>query len=259
MPIQLQPQSASLDAWAALAGEEGFSFEILDVFSFPAVGNPQQAASLMELYRKTNLTQSVHGAFIDVNPASGDAAFRKLSRKRCRESCEGAVKLGARNVVLHSSAFPFLRGPYLDGWAAHCAVFYEELTEQYPVNLYIENAQDVDPTPLRLLMDTTPSDRIGVCLDVGHANYSRVPVEQWFEILGDRIGYLHLSDNLGQFDDHLPLGQGNIDWQQVNHCWEKLKKPVTITLETGSLESTMQSIGFLREHGYFGLKGQSNG
>lgn len=259
MPIQLQPQGASAEAWITLAREEDFCFEIMDIFSFPAVGNPEMTARLTDLYGKSGMARSVHGAFIDVNPASGDPAFRKISRQRCRESCETALLLGARNVVLHSSAFPFLRGPYLEGWAAHCAVFYEELIEKYPVTLYIENAQDVDPTPLRLLMDTVASDRIGVCLDVGHANYSRVPVEQWFEILGDRIGYLHLSDNLGQFDDHLPLGQGNIDWQQVHHCWEKLKKPVTVTLETGSLESTGQSIGFLRKHGYFGLRGKQDG
>ena len=41
------------------------------------------------------MAASVHGAFIDVNPASGDLRFRELSRKRCRESCEIAAALGA--------------------------------------------------------------------------------------------------------------------------------------------------------------------
>ena len=222
------------------------------------LGSTGKQKEMIEQYRKTGMVKSVHGAFIDVNPASGDPDFRELSRKRCRESCEIALALGAGNLVFHSSAFPFLRGTYLDNWAAGCAAFYEELAAKYPVRIYLENAQDVDPTPLRKLMEKIHSDRIGVCLDIGHANYTRIPVSQWFQELGKWIGYLHLSDNLGQFDDHLPLGKGSVDWELVNRLWKSLGKEVPITLETGNLKSTQESLCFLLAHGYFGLKGNGH-
>lgn len=256
MPIQLQPQSAELEQWVTLASEENFSFEVMEPFSVPGICDAGKQKQITEQYRKIGRTASVHGAFIDVNPASGDPSFQELSRQRCRESCEIALALGAGNLVFHSSAFPFLRGAYLENWAAGCASFYEELAGHYPVRLYIENAQDLDPEPLRKLMEKVRSDRIGICLDIGHANYSRVPVSQWFEELGQWIQYLHLSDNMGQYDDHLPLGQGLIDWELVDGLWKSLGRDIIITLETGSLESTKESIDFLRKHQYFGLEGK---
>ena len=252
MSVQLQPQITDLEAWVNLAQQENAFFEVMEP---TLVTGCRDSGKLTEAYRKTGLCRSLHGAFIDVNPASGDPDFSALSRQRCRESCETALALGSSDVVFHSSAFPFLRGAYLNNWAAGCAVFFEELARNYPVRIWIENAQDLDPEPLRCLMAHISSDRIGICLDIGHASYSRAALAEWFACLGDRIGYLHLSDNQGLFDDHLPLGQGNIDWEQVNGLWKALGRDIPITLETGSLEATVESLRFLRAHRYFGLEG----
>ena len=258
MAIQLQPQYADLEQWVTLARKECASFEVMEPFFLSGIGNLGKYGQIARQFRETGMAASVHGAFIDVNPASGDPDFREHSRRRCRESCEIALELGAGNVVFHSSAFPFLRGTYLENWAVSCASFYEELAARYPVRIYIENAQDLDPTPLKHLMERIHSDRIGVCLDVGHAHYSRTPVGQWFDQLGPWIRYLHLSDNLGEFDDHLPPGKGSIDWAQVSKRWESLGKEIPITLETGNLKSTKESIAFLRRHDYFGMEGIDN-
>lgn len=256
MSVQLQPQTADLEQWVALAQRENVAFEVMDLLLVSGICDFEKQEHIVEQYWKTGMAKSVHGAFIDVNPASGDPEFRELSRRRCRESCEIAAAMGAGNLIFHSSAFPFLRGAYLENWAAGCASFYEELANHYPVRIFIENAQDVDPTPLRMLMERVSSNRIGVCLDIGHAHYSRAPVSLWFEQLGQWIEYLHLSDNMGRFDDHLPLGQGSIDWALVNRHWGSLGKDIPITLETGDMQSTKESLCFLREKGYFGLEGK---
>ena len=255
MSLQLQPQATEPEKWILLAQKEQAVFEIMDTLSLPETGN----CGINAQFRNNGMAASVHGAFIDVNPASGDPLIRELSRKRCRESCALAVSVGASNVVFHSSAFPFLRGAYLNNWASVCASFYDELAAQYPVKIYIENAQDLDPEPLRKLRDSVSSDRIGVCLDIGHANYSRVPMEQWFDVLEDSIGYFHLSDNNGSFDDHLPLGQGTVDWQLIHRRWEQLGRDIPITLETGSLADTEKSLAFLKARGYLGMKGNQHG
>lgn len=253
MAFQLQPQPADPDKWIALGQREGFSLEVMDFFSMPLIAQPDRAEVLARFYRDTGMVTALHGAFMDVNVASGDPEFRALSRRRCMESCRRALDLGARNVVLHSSAFPFLRGKYLEHWASVCGEFYQELCDRFPVKLHIENAQDLDPEPLRLLMDRIDNPDIGVCLDLGHARYSHAPMEAWFDSLGERISYLHLSDNLGAFDDHLSLGSGSIHWQQAHSLWQQLGREVPITLETGDLSSTEDSIRFLREYGLFGM------
>lgn len=251
--LQIQPKYAERDAWEELAVRENLSYELLEPFTPPYIDGGTQYEILCEWYRAGGRVTSLHGAFIDVNPASGDLAFRALSRRRCRESCALAVMLGAKNVVFHSSCFPFLRGAYLDNWAGVCAEFYTSLAEQYQLGIYIENSPDVDPQPLQELMRRISDGRVGVCLDLGHANYSRVPVQGWFDALGNRIGYLHLSDNGGAFDDHLPLGEGNVDWGAVDAFWKETGKEIPLTLEVGGIDGVERSLKYLKENRYFGV------
>ena len=251
--MQIQPQYKARTDWMALSEREKLSFEALEPFTPPYIGGMTQYDDCCNWYHASGRVMSVHGAFIDVNVASGDPSFRALSRRRCRESCALAVLLGAKNIVFHSSCFPFLRGGYLENWADTCAEFYMELAEQYQTHIYIENSPDLDPQPIRELMRRIPDKRIGVCLDFGHANYSRVPIRGWFDALGDRIGYLHLSDNNGSFDDHLPLGDGNIDWEEAHTLWKEIGKDIPLTLEVGGIDGVERSLRYLKEHRWFGM------
>ena len=252
--MQIQPQYSARADWIGLAEREALTFEALEPFTPPYIGNEAWFDNCCKWCQASGRVTSVHGAFIDVNVASGDPSFRSVSRRRCRESCALAVRLDARNVVFHSSCFPFLRGGYLESWADTCADFYMALAEQYQTHIFIENSPDLDPEPIRELMRRIPDQRIGVCLDFGHANYSRVPIRGWFDALGDRIGYLHLSDNNGAFDDHLPLGEGSIDWEEADKLWRELGKEVPLTLEVGGLDGVERSLRYLKEHRYFGME-----
>ena len=245
--LQIQPARASRDKWEEFASAKGISFEILELSTPPALNESGLFENCVEWYRASGRSRSLHG-----NPGSGDALFRELSRKRCRESCEAAKRTGAENVVFHSSCFPFLRGAYLEGWSALCADFYDELAGEYDLNIFIENSPDIDPEPLKNLMSVIKNKRIGVCLDLGHANYSEVGIAGWFEELGEKIGYLHLSDNMGTYDDHLPLGKGSIDWYEADRLWRGLNRDTPLTLEVGNLDNVMESVDFLESNGFFG-------
>ncbi len=249
--IQIQPRFIEWEAWEALAARENLRYEVLELSLPPDLDRGSMPGSSREWYRAGKRVSSLHGAFIDVNPASGDSALRALSQRRCRESCAVAVMIGAKNVVFHSSCSPFLRGAYLDAWADACAEFFQALASQHQLNIFLENSMDVDPQPLAEVMRRTQSERIGVCLDIGHANYSRVPLKQWFDVLGDRIGYLHLSDNRGLYDDHLPLGEGSVNWVEADALYRRLNREVPMTLEVGGIDGVERSLQFLRRTGLF--------
>ncbi len=249
--LQIQPRRKDLLKWEMLSAAEDLNYEVLELSTPPALNEPRRCESYMEWYRQSGRAASVHGCFVDVNPGSGDLAFRELSRRRCVESCEAARRIGAKHVVLHSSCAPFLRGAYLEGWADACAGFYEELAQKYDLFLCIENSSDVDSEPLKELMRRTSDSRVCVCLDVGHAHYSRLTLEEWFADLGERIGYLHLSDNCGLFDEHLPLGEGTVDWALADRLWRSLGRSIPVTVENNNPDSAARSIHFLKEHGYF--------
>lgn len=251
MSIQVQPEYKDAKDWEELAESEGLDFEILEL-SMPNVMAMQDKDAVISWYRSRPETAALHGNFMDNNPASSDPDMTALSIRKLEESCNLAQTLGVKNVVFHSGAFPYLRGRYLDKWSYDCAKVYDRLAREYDLNLLIENSQDVDPQPLVELMAKVEDPRIGVCLDIGHANYSREALENWFNKLAYHIRYIHLSDNMGMFDDHIPLGTGTVDWKKADHLVKELKKDIPITLETGNLNKTKASIRFLQEHGYFG-------
>ena len=253
--LQVQPQFFNHEEWIALSLREELFFEPLEFFLPPANADAKEFDILREWYKNSGRVTSLHGAFIDVNPASSDPAFAQLSKKRCHESCSLARYLGAKQVVFHASAHSFLRGQYLDTWAGRCADFYLELAETYSLGVRVENSQDVDCTPLLRLMQRVHKGDVAVCLDIGHAHYSLEPLEKWFDVLGEYIQYMHLSDNMGRFDDHLPIGCGSIDWENVHSLWKGLGRNMPATLEVGGIAAIQESLRFLKGHGYFGIKG----
>ena len=55
----------------------------------------------------------------------------------------------------------------------------------------------------------------GVCWDVGHANISGFKQSEQLEILKGKLEVLHIHDNDGLHDAHLPPFDGNVDWEDV--------------------------------------------
>jgi len=62
--------------------------------------------------------------------------------------------------------------------------------------------------------------RIGFCLDTGHANMAG-NMKLMIACLGPWLRYVHIADNGGVDDDHLPYGCGTIDWPGF---WDSLRK-----------------------------------
>ncbi len=88
------------------------------------------------------------------------------------------------------------------------------------VRILLENLQNDVTTPEHLLeiLKVGHFDRVGICLDVGHAHLAAAGnkgIDDAFEHLAPRIAQLHLHDNHGQKDDHLWPGSGTIDWNNL--------------------------------------------
>ena len=251
--LQIQPFYENRHEFAEIAKAEGLAYEVIELSMPPALNESGLFARALEWYKASQRVESYHGVFVDINPASGDKNISTISRKLMKASCDTAVELGAKNIVFHGSCFPFLRGGYLDNWAKVFGDFCLELVDDYDLNIFIENSFDLDTMPLKKLMTNVDSNRIGVCLDYGHANFSRDPMEKWFDDLGEHIGYLHISDNNGLFDDHLPLLSGTVNWNLASDLWKKLNKKVPITLEIKTVEEIKKAIDYFKKNQLFGL------
>jgi sugar phosphate isomerase/epimerase len=94
------------------------------------------------------------------------------------------------------------------------------------VRILIENLQN-DVTSSEHILEilrTGHFDRVGVCLDIGHAHLAQpennIGIDEAFELLRPRIAQLHLHDNHGTKDDHLWPSSATadglgIDWQNA--------------------------------------------
>jgi sugar phosphate isomerase/epimerase len=120
------------------------------------------------------------------------------------------------------------------------------------VRLLLENLQNEITTPEHLLeiLRVGHFDRIGVCLDIGHAHLAQPSdsqpnnsIDAAFELLKPRIAQLHLHDNHGQKDDHLWPGSGTIDWQNIAKQIATLPANTPGILEIAhDLEETPESV-----------------
>ena len=63
--------------------------------------------------------------------------------------------------------------------------------------------------------------------------------------LPDKIVHMHLSDNMGEHDQHLGIGQGKINWQQFSETLKEIAYDKNIVIET--IHNVPESLKKLRE------------
>ena len=86
------------------------------------------------------------------------------------------------------------------------------------VTLAVENTTSEmgDPAYLRAFVDETRLTGLRFNFDIGHANLADGPAEERLEKsfvpLRDLVASVHLHDNHGDKDEHLPPYDGSIDW-----------------------------------------------
>ena len=73
-------------------------------------------------------------------------------------------------------------------------------------------------------------DRVAVCLDTGHTTLGGF-WDQFLAVADGRVVHVHASDNQGTYDDHLPPGDGRLDWRHIATTLESANFDGWIMLE----------------------------
>ncbi len=74
------------------------------------------------------------------------------------------------------------------------------------------------PDEFKAILDSLDPS-VKVCLDTGHTALGG-HWRRFVEVSGARLEHLHAHDNQGYWDDHLPPGDGSIDWAHVRGTFE---------------------------------------
>lgn len=134
------------------------------------------------------------------------------------------------------------------------------LARELGVRVILENTPNT-MAQLDLALDGIGDDpnetNLGICIDVGHAYMSqdagREPIRNYIDRYRGQLVHVHLHDNFGDSDDHLPIGEASIDWQNVVDRIGAIEYsgPAVLELKTqGDLvESFRQARDYLRSLG----------
>lgn len=102
-----------------------------------------------------------------------------------------------------------------------CRKFFKFLVKvgrEYNVVLAVENRFERGiygylPNDLLELINDVGDEYLRLCLDVGHAHVNGIPPKEYYRALHPHITLIHLHDNDGSKDQHLPPYLGSIDWR----------------------------------------------
>jgi sugar phosphate isomerase/epimerase len=149
-----------------------------------------------------------------------------------KRALESAEHIHFKNLVVHL-------GEKTDTWSPrtleHGLSALEHLdafARPLGVRLLAENILNEPTTPEHLMEILTLGHltRVGVCLDLGHAHIEP-GIPEAIQILGNRVGSVHVHDNHGLRDEHLWPGDGTIDWPAAVKALKALPEAQAQVLE----------------------------
>ena len=118
--------------------------------------------------------------------------------------CEAYAEQLAENHKFYDSIVELLIN-------AGCGVAFENLVDLPHHRRFGSTAAE-----LNMLIDSYNSEKVGACVDFGHANLMYHDAEPWFiRQIGSRLRATHLDDNYGSLDDHMPPFVGTVKWEEV--------------------------------------------
>lgn len=239
-----------LSEYSKIAAEYGVGYEYNDFFNPEVLDDAELQDSIINKYRESKVPEycTMHGAFFDVIPFSYDSRIRAVSEERMIQSMEIARRIGAKAVVFHTNANPFLTSEkYIEQMVLATSEFVGKLLDEYrDINIYLENMFDSSPDILRKISERlVKHQNYGICFDYAHASISPTPVDVWVESIGKYVGHIHINDNDLKNDLHLAVGTGKIDWERFRIYYYKYFRECTVLIETDSPANQVQSLKYI--------------
>jgi sugar phosphate isomerase/epimerase len=199
---------------------------LLEVCSFPAHFDYHHSGLARDVRRQVEalglVVHSLHAPFspqIDITLL--DDAARRHAVTEVKRAAEALAELGGHVLVIHPGSEIGPDGQRIMDRLHRSADSLVELHSHCAALGLTLAVEDMLPhllagrtADLLWLLEQLPRDHIGFCLDTGHSYLARELLQR-IDLFEPWLLLLHASDSRGQYDDHLPPGEGGIDWQAV--------------------------------------------
>ncbi len=164
--------------------------------------------------------------------ASEDAAIRQAGVELVFNRIEMTAALGGDAIILHPprKCESTQKGWWLAIWQAFDAII--PVAEKYNIRIALENMATTESwLIIQRIFDHYKSATLGFCYDSGHGNLIPDGLNR-LEQVADKLCALHLHDNDGTGDQHLPPFRGSVDWTRLTQILAKISYAKPLTLET---------------------------
>lgn len=207
----------------------GTGFKYID-YSIPAVED------WLAVTDEVGCTAAAHGFKLvqahapDYNPMDrlDDPAYHEAGLAHIRHAVEACAILGIPNIIVHPGysfdcRYPEDRDKYFEINRAFYAKLYD-LMEKWNVRVCIENSAEhhmrgrysfLTPGEMNDFLAFCGHPLLGACWDFGHAQMRGTTPYDDLMGLGQNLTAVHVHDNFGQGDDHMPPFFGTIDMDSV--------------------------------------------
>lgn len=158
-------------------------------------------------------------------------------------SVRACAALGIPNLVVHSAYAP---GMSKEETIEKNKAFYLPIlraAEQYRVCILTENFNKMtredtfwidNATDLLTLIEYVDHPMLHAVWDTGHANLQDIPQDESLRLLGNHVRALHVHDNLGDDDTHLPPYSGTLNMDSLMKGLADIGYSGYFTFEVGS-------------------------
>ncbi|RLA86296.1 MAG: sugar phosphate isomerase/epimerase [Deltaproteobacteria bacterium] len=223
---------------AGLSPEIYFDAQTLDDLDL------KEVKEITEELSRHGLTHSLHGPYMDLAPGSPDPKIRGVSRERMEQMLEVAVHLDPVILVFHPGYDPWRYAEAEDLWLRESLGTWKAILRRASkdgLKIAIENVFERGPETIKGLLEGMDSPQVGFCFDTGHwLLFSRRGLDAWLGELGRWLFTLHIHDNHGEKDEHLPPGDGTFDFEALFSILPR--RELLFTLEVHQEEKVLEGM-----------------
>jgi sugar phosphate isomerase/epimerase len=212
----------------------------LQSYGLQGVRSPEhwqsKCAQRREVSRQFKGRLAIHGPFLGLAYNYEDYLLRDAMKVRMDMTYAVAREFKPDTLILHTGfSEETIKFNLEQLWLQETTEYWKTEIERYErlgITVVLENLLESTPDLMIKLVDNVSNPYLRLCFDIGHANiWSRILPEQWVAAMDYRLHHVHLHDNNGLRDQHLPAGAGTIQFDPFFEALGALHENVTVSLE----------------------------
>ncbi|MFN3346651.1 MAG: sugar phosphate isomerase/epimerase family protein [Candidatus Bipolaricaulaceae bacterium] len=248
----------TLWSWVELAQELGLGG--VELRADPGIAHPDELSSQdrrrLRALPANGLRLSLHMPIHGVNLTWPVRAVAAASLGELVRTLDLAGEIGAEVVVIHPGRLPAEYVPF-PAWHERSWNLLRfalglllPLAARLGVRLALENLgngrdRGLVQTAQEHAAILAEFPELWACFDLGHLHTVGGSAQEYIAAIAPRLIHVHLHDNRGDWDAHLPLGEGTAPWREALWALKEQGFSGRIVLELPDAEGLKRSLALL--------------